>query len=123
MAGLDRHQLARAAFHLGPVVHLDLHPARLAVSEVPHLTGVGARDRRQVDRPFPAGLELAPDDRAPRELQDVRLAVTFELADLVRRVEALALNARLSSRHRCSFRYAQPIPWCNAEASAEDERS
>jgi hypothetical protein len=55
------------------------------------LTGLGPGDRLDVLRPPPSRLEGAAADRVAADVDDVGLALALELADLVRRVEALDL--------------------------------
>src|SRR3954471_16355680 len=71
------------------------------------LAGVGSGDRLHVLRPLPARLEGAASHGLPGDLHDLRLAVSLERPDLVRRVEILHLDCC----HNCSFRSVLRPRW------------
>src|SRR4051794_9727753 len=89
----DLDELTRRALHLGPVVHLDDHPAGHHVAEVVGLAGFGACDRPDVFLPLPAGLERAAQHGLAVQLDYLCVPMRVKLARLVGRVEALGLDS------------------------------
>src|SRR6266511_2118049 len=94
VAGRDRHRLAGADLGLLAVVHEDAHPTGEHVSEMRDLARISLRDRLDVLRPLPPGLEGPPPHLLAAELDDLYLTVSLERTGLVGGIEALGLNAR-----------------------------
>jgi hypothetical protein len=84
-------RVARAELALGAVVHQQRHAALKDVADVLDLAGVRARDRLDVLRPAPAGLEGPAADRMPIEVDELDPThVRLELPHLVGALESLA---------------------------------
>src|SRR3954454_12805164 len=82
VAARQRGDVARSRDELGAVVHADRNPAAHVVLEVRRVAAVRARDRLDVVRPAPAGLENVSADLAAADVEDLRAAVG-EFTDLV----------------------------------------
>jgi hypothetical protein len=87
----QRGDIAGPGVELGAVGHHDVQRSGRVVLEVRRLAQVGARDRLDVVRPAPAGLQGEPADFGAADLDEVHGAVG-ERAGLVGGLEALLLR-------------------------------
>src|SRR5919198_62538 len=91
VAARQRGDVTWAGDKLGAIVHSDRQAAAEVVLEVGRLAAVGTRDRLDVVRPAPAGLENQPPHLAAADLENLGAPVR-KLARLVGRLEALVLG-------------------------------
>src|ERR1700692_2026420 len=106
-----RGDVAGARVELAPVRHPDPQHARSVVLKVRRLAELGPRDRLDVQRPPPSGVEGRPPARAPADVDEIDAA-------LLENPLLVGASQGLVFRRCCGWHGMPPVKSCRAVSGA-----